>query len=256
MQMRGKILRLALFVATVATTTLSGGWKYSASLMAILLAHEFGHYVAAAHYGLSPTLPLFFPSVPPFGTFGAFIQLTVRVPNRKALFDVAAAGPLAGLAVAIPLTALGIACTGPMPVNTGELALGTPLLFRFFEWLMRGIPASPQLGMQSVVFAGWVGILITGLNLLPIGQLDGGHVSRAVFGRASHAISLAAIFVLVLFTGMQYFLLLMFLLMFGMRPIPIEDPDTPLGNGRKLLSAALFALFVLCFIPKIFVRIP
>jgi len=254
MQKRGLRVRTAFFLATVFTTTFFGGWRYSMSLLAILLAHEFGHYLVALRYGLKPTLPLFLPAPPPFGTFGAFIQLTARIPNRKVLFDLAAAGPLAGLVVAIPLTALSIAYADPTPISTDQVILGTPLLFKFLEWLIHGTLTGQQIILNPVAFAGWVGLFITGLNLLPVGQLDGGHIAHAVFGRLSRAVSLAAVFALALFAGMQYFFFIMLLLLFGMHPVPIENADISLGSGRKKIAGILFILFVLCFIPKIVVR--
>ena len=248
-------LHVLLFVATVACTSLAVSPVYSLCLMGILIAHEFGHYLTARHYGVPATLPYFIP-VPFFlGTMGAVIRMSPFIPNRKALFDIAAAGPLAGVVLAVPVSFVGMMLS-TRQVATPEfegLTLGDPLLFQIFERLLYGAPQEGMvLLLHDVGFAGWVGLLVTALNLLPIGQLDGGHVSYAVFGSRSRLVARSAfVILLVVCVTMraQYLLFLALLYFLGIRHGPTMDDAAPIGSNRKKLAVLLLGVFILCFTP-------
>ena len=176
-----------LFVLTLMTTSavgaleygLAGGMLYSASLVLILLCHEMGHYLTARHYRVPASLPYFIPvPLPPFGTFGAVIKMGGRIPDRKALFDIAVMGPAMGLVLALPLAVLGIAGSTVTSLDSmppGETLLGPSILFAFLiEWIHGPLAAGSGLQLHPVATAGWAGLFVTALNLLPMGQLDGG----------------------------------------------------------------------------------
>ncbi len=223
--------------------------------MAILAAHEFGHYLTARYYRVPATLPYFIPVPYLFGTMGAVIRMSPLIPHRRALFDIAAAGPLAGVVLAVPISFIG------MFLSTREVAhpdmegvvLGDPLLFQIFERLLYGAPQQDMvLMLHDVGFAGWVGLLVTALNLLPIGQLDGGHVSYAVFGPLSRLVARTAFVILLLVCltiEPQYLLFLVLLYFLGIRHGPTMDDSAPVGSTRKKLAVLLLGVFLLCFTP-------
>ncbi|NBO64688.1 MAG: site-2 protease family protein [Acidobacteria bacterium] len=210
MSLRRKLLHLLLFLLTILTTTgvgalwffrdgdslprlLGQGMLYSFALVIILTAHEMGHYIACRWYGVAATPPYFIPMpLPPVGSFGAFIRIKSPIPHRKALFDIGIAGPLAGFVFIIPAALIAHYFAVPAPpveLTEGTIYFESPLLFRCFEWLF-GLPELVEL--NPVMWAAWVGCLMTALNLLPVGQLDGGHVTYAVFGaRGNRMIALA-----------------------------------------------------------------
>ncbi len=217
-------IHVLLFLLTVMSTVLVGGWYFAAGLLSILTAHEFGHYFAARHYRVPASLPYFIPfPFSLFGTLGAFIRMSPRIPHRRALFDIAAAGPLAGLVLAIPLTYAGIlqsqivfksAVRGPV------ITLGEPYLFQGLTWLAHGTLGSDKdLMLNPLAFAGWAGMFVTALNLLPIGQLDGGHISHALFGNRSRLMATAMFGGLALYSLVRqnylWLPLLLFLLIIG-----------------------------------------
>ena len=255
-------LHLLLFALTVVTTTLSpmGGWIYSASLLTILTAHEFGHYFAARYHRVKATLPYFIPAPSPFilGTFGAVIRMSPYIPSRRALFDIAAAGPIAGLVVAIPLSFIGIAISDQVPVGDHEDGpmLGAPLLFRAMTWVLFDAPGEGvALFLHPVAFAGWVGLFVTALNLLPISQLDGGHISYALFGRKSRLIAGLAFVGLALVTlshGYHYSVMLILLWFMGIKHPPTLNDSLQLGRGRRIVGIGLGVIFVLSFTPSPF----
>ncbi len=248
-------LHILLFVATIATTSWKVSPTYSFCLMSILTAHEFGHYLAARYYRVPATLPYFIPAFFFFGTMGAVIRMSPHIPNRRALFDIASAGPLAGMVVAVPISFIGILLSERIPLDTEQvgLMLGDPVLFQIFERIIFGVSGEEQvLLLHDVGFAGWVGLFVTALNLLPIGQLDGGHVTYAVFGSRSLWIARAAFVVLLvvcLTMGQQYALFLILLLFMGLRHGPTQNDWIQLGSSRKKLALILLAVFALCFIP-------
>lgn len=171
------------------------GVAYTASLMAILLAHEFGHYIAARIHRVDASLPYFIPLplVSPFGTMGAVIRMRTVIPTRRALLDIGAAGPLAGLALAVPLYAWGVAHSQLVSLDGsgGEMMqLGNSLLLRLLDrWFAPFVPEGMDVLLSPVAFAGWVGMFVTMINLLPVGQLDGGHVAYALFGPRQNRIA-------------------------------------------------------------------
>lgn len=165
---------------------LRDGAAYAASLAAILLAHEFGHYIAARIHQVPSSLPFFIPipaPLSPFGTFGAVIGMRGRFPSRNALLDIGAAGPLAGLGVAIPLYAWGVRHSAVVPLEPGMTSLGNSLALRALDGLFAPtVPPGSDILLSPVAFAAWAGMFVTFVNLLPLGQLDGGHVAYALFG--------------------------------------------------------------------------
>jgi membrane-associated protease RseP (regulator of RpoE activity) len=264
-------LHLVLFLATLVTTTLAGaGWPpdlgrgllYGVPLMLILLSHEMGHYVMCRRYGVPASLPYFIPfPLSLFGTLGAVIRMRGIAYGRRALFDIGIAGPLAGLAVALPVTYWGLRLSRVVPegeMPPGTLTLGEPILFR---WLTRmawgGSLGNADLILHPAAFAGWAGFFVTALNLLPVGQLDGGHVAHALLPRRSHLVGWATVGVLGIaalrFPGWSLLLLLVLLL--GVRHPPVAAYE-PLGPGRILLGLLGMVLFVLTFTPQPFGQVP
>ena len=189
-------LHVLLFLITLLTTTAAGalhagadpledpwallsGLPFSVTLMSILLVHEMGHYLVSRHHGVQASLPYFIPAPSFIGTFGAFIRMKSPPPDRKSLFDVAAAGPLAGLALAVPAVIVGLHLSTMTASETpsGGLTLGSSLLLSFLSKATLGLlPEEVNIALHPIGFAGWIGLLVTALNLLPVGQLEGGHV--------------------------------------------------------------------------------
>lgn len=248
-------LHIALFIATIASTSLMVSPLYSACVMAILTAHEFGHYFAARFHRVPATLPFFIPAPLIFGTMGAVIRMSPLIPNRRALFDIAAAGPLAGIALAIPISFIGMLGSERVlvPEDSMGIQFGDPLLFQAFDRLLFGAPQEGTvLLINDIAFAGWVGLFVTALNLLPIGQLDGGHISYAVFSRRSVTLAWVAFLVLgtiSVLSNLQYLVLLVLLLFMGIRHPPTLHDTMSLGRSRRRVALLLFGVFVLCFTP-------
>ena len=203
-----------LFLATLASTAFVGGvdeagrtnllhglW-YAIPILVILTCHEFGHYIACRIHDVDATLPYFLPMpfLPLTGTLGAVIKIKESFPSKKALFDIGVAGPIAGFVALIPFLIYGVAHSTIIHVdpNDGAVWLGEPLLFKAVSWLVFGaIPEGYSINMHPMGFAAWFGLLATALNLFPIGQLDGGHISYAVLGRRSTLVTLTAVVCLV-----------------------------------------------------------
>lgn len=268
-----------LFALTVVTTTWAGaahegigllrepdrftaGLPYSLGLLAILGIHELGHYFTARRHGISVTPPYFIPVPLALGTFGAFIQMRSPVENRRALFDVAVAGPLAGLAVAIPALLIGLPSStvapGDDPASGGVLggtSVGSSLLFALLAKLSLGpeLEYGHVLKLSPLAFAGWLGLLVTALNLLPIGQLDGGHIAHAMFGRrVGRTISSIAMWSLVLLAifvwpGLTMWAIFVFFLA-GTTVPPLNDL-TPLTARQQWLGYATFGILALILAP-------
>lgn len=248
-----------LFGLTLLSTYLAGGLAYAASIVAILLAHELGHFTMCRRYGIPASFPFFIPfPLSIFGTLGAIIVMRGRVPSRRALFDVGIAGPLAGLAIALPVTIMGLRNSTLIPieqVSPEAFRLGNSLLFSFLtELSVGGVPEGYELMLGPMAYAGWAGLFVTALNLLPVGQLDGGHVVYAILGNKSALVYKAAlggvviITVLTRFPGWLLIGLLAFLLA-RRHPLP-TDPVTPLDPARRALGIGAMLLFVLAFIPE------
>ncbi|HUP18760.1 MAG TPA: site-2 protease family protein, partial [Gemmatimonadota bacterium] len=235
---------------------LADGAPFSAALMGILAAHELGHYVAARRYGLRVTLPFFIPMpvISPIGTLGAVIKMKTPIYTRRMLLDVGAAGPIAGIVVAIPVAAWGVLHSPVLPVEEGVgIRLGEPLLFKAIVALFAAAsPESHDVYLGSVAFAGWIGLLVTALNLLPLGQLDGGHVLYALIGRAQHAVGwvfMAALLVMGWWWPGWYVWALLIAVLIRVRHPPVLDPEIPLDGKRRALGWLSVALFAGCFTP-------
>jgi membrane-associated protease RseP (regulator of RpoE activity) len=227
------------------------GLAFSLTLMTILLAHELGHYFACRYYGIDASLPYFLPFPSPIGTLGAFIRIRSPIYTKQALFDVGIAGPLAGFAFLLPALAIGI---GESKIihgvgERGDLTFGVPLIERFFEWIIFPHTRPSDILLHPVARAAWVGTLATALNLLPIGQLDGGHILYAFFGRRHKLLS--RIFVLALIPlGILYspswFVWAALLFFFALRHPAIYD-ITKLDRNRTVLGLIALAILVLTF---------
>jgi membrane-associated protease RseP (regulator of RpoE activity) len=237
---------------------------YSASVLGILGAHEMGHYVACRLYGVDATLPYFLPFYIPTvsltGTLGAVIRIREAFPTRSAVFDIAIAGPIAGFVVLIPLLFFGMHLSNvlPMPPDMrGGYYMGEPLLFRLATWLQFGhIPDGYSVNIHPIVFAAWFGMLATAWNLLPFGQLDGGHLTYAVLGDRSRFFSIATVAAAIVMCFFSISWVLMTLIMiamlyfFGPRHPRVLSEDEPLGAGRYALFVLAIVMFILCFTPR------
>jgi membrane-associated protease RseP (regulator of RpoE activity) len=267
---------LAAFILTVLSTLMAGAWlegaplrfplddparlvdgvPFAASLLGILAAHEFGHWFAARRYGLDVTLPFFIPLplLSPIGTLGAVIKMKTPIYTRRMLLDVGAAGPLAGLLVAIPVTIWGVAHSQVLEHQpAGGILLGEPLLFQAIVALFGPpVPEGHELYLGNVAFSGWIGLLVTALNMLPVGQLDGGHVVYSLLGRKQHAIGWL-FFVAILVMGWWwpgwYVWGALILFLIRIRHPPVLDPHLELDRVRKVAGWLAVAAFAACFTP-------
>jgi hypothetical protein len=274
-------VNLALFIATFATVTwvglgywgayvdvpsdeyfsldniLGGILSFTLPLMAILGVHELSHYFAARRRNVAASLPFFIPMPFMLGTFGAFISLREPVPNKKTMIEIGAAGPIGGLLMTIPLAIIGLMLTesGAKPVpddigTGGLLTLQFPLLYL---WINEFVPSTGDYLLHPTAFAAWVGFFLTAINLIPAGQLDGGHISRALFGNYSKYVSYAAIIALIglamVFGWWGWMLFAVLIIFLGMtHPPPLND-ITKLCPKRKMLGLLMFALLALTFVP-------
>jgi membrane-associated protease RseP (regulator of RpoE activity) len=243
---------------TLLAFDVAGGARLAIGLLSILVAHEMGHYLAARRYGVDVTLPFFIPFPVPgmslVGTLGAFIRIRGPIPNRRALFDIGVAGPLAGFLVCLPVLWLGIAeaALHPLRPDSEGLFLGEPLLFRWVTELVHGPVAADQtLVMGPLGLAAWFGLLVTALNLMPIGQLDGGHVTYALLRGRAHAISRVAswICVALIYFGPSWILWAILVRVLGRHHPPTLDDSEPAGGARVLVGVLALLVFVLCFVP-------
>lgn len=241
-----------------ATFVLNGLW-YALTILAILGAHELGHYLACRYYGISASLPFFLPvPFPLTGTAGAFIRIRQPITTKPALFDIGVAGPFAGFLVAVPALLVGLRLSRvvELPPGFAGLSLGEPLLFKAAAWLMWGsVPDTMSINLHPMAFAAWFGLLATALNLFPIGQFDGGHIAYAVLGRRSSWITILALlaaFGLSLYSSSWVVWTLLatgLLFAFGWRHPPTWDEDVPLDASRLWLAFAALAVLILCFTP-------
>jgi membrane-associated protease RseP (regulator of RpoE activity) len=235
------------------------GLIYMVCVISILLAHEMGHYVATRIYRVHATLPIFLPfPFNPIGTFGAVIAMAPGEANRRQIFDIGIAGPIAGLVVAVPIMFVGIAKLDFSIYQGGGILLDYPLIFRWLiQWM--GIEGyRPEQGvyisqLNPYYAAAWVGMVVTGLNMLPIGQLDGGHVTYTLFGKAAHwlarGIVVASIAFMIYFNTPVMILMLVLLIIVGTDHPPTADDSVPLGPVRTCLGLLSLAIPVLCFPP-------
>ncbi len=243
----------ALFGLLRRPGDLLSGLPYSLTLLGILLAHELGHYLACRFYRIDATLPYFLPLPLGFGTLGAFIRIRSPIYTRRALFDVGVAGPLAGFALVIPAFAIGLALSKVTPgiAGQGELVFGSPLIERLLQAAILPGVGSSDIYLHPIARAAWIGVLATALNLLPIGQLDGGHILYSFAGRYHRVLSRAFILVLVplgLHFTLQwlFWAAILFFFTVFMRHPSIQD-TTPLGSRRRKLGLVALAVFLLSF---------
>ena len=249
-----------LFVLTLATTTLFGdGPWYSVSLLLILGAHEFGHYFMCRRHNVDATLPYFLPlPLPPTGTLGAVIRIRESFPSKQALFDIGVAGPIAGFVMLLPILWLGLRMSTVMRSDTPglDLHLGDPLLVQAMVKLQFGtLRNGYDVVLHPMGFAAWWGLLATALNLMPFGQLDGGHIVYSLFGRRSSWISVATLAATLLLVLRSYswiamtIMLLAMAIFLGIRHPRIVDEDTPLDPRRRFVAFCALVIFILSFTP-------
>lgn len=264
-------LPIILFALTVITTLFAGaiqqganpfreplsllkGIPFSFTLLAILLTHEFGHYFTSRYHKVPATLPYFIPAPSFIGTFGAFIRMTSPILKKKAIFDIGISGPIAGFVVAIVAVVIGLDLSTIVREGSSEgFKLGSPLVFSWLSQLILGDPgAGYDILLHPVAFAGWIGLFVTSLNLIPMGQLDGGHVVYALIGEKQWFISVAMIPILLWLgtVGWSGWFVWAFLpLIFGLRHPPVTDVDIPLDRGRVIIGWLGLIMFAITFIP-------
>jgi Zn-dependent protease len=228
---------------------------YTLVLMTILLAHEMGHYLTCRHYGLDATLPFFIPAPTLIGTMGAFIKIKSPIRSKQQLFDIGMAGPLAGFVLALPALIYGLSLSKVVAniPEEGSIIFGEPLLLKilgvvFFSNLAEGA----DIVLHPIAFTGWVGILVTALNLFPIGQLDGGHILYSLLGPRTRKLApvfLISFLVMGVFFWIGWFLWAVLIYFMGLRHPRIWDDHNRLSRGRQILGIVLLIIFVLSFIP-------
>jgi len=273
-----KKINILLFIITLITTTAAGaiqkglnpiasfsnffsGLSFSLTLMLILTVHEFGHYLMAKKHDVYATLPYFIPAPSLIGTFGAFIKMSPYVPDRKALIDIGATGPLAGFIIAVPTLIIGLYMSEIKYVaEISRQGLGTSLLVEGATKLIWGnLPDNADIILHPVGFAGWIGLFVTAMNMVPVGQMDGGHIFYALFGKRNHRItsiiSIALLFLVGLFYWKGWLFWGVLMLVMGFKhpePIAFEEP---LDLKRKKLGIFSFLIFIITFVPVPFMGI-
>lgn len=270
-----------LFVATLGTTTWFGGqlsetaltvaspWSsplvwaealsYSLPIMAILLCHELGHYLTARHYGVGVSPPYFLPGFPPFGTFGAFIKMEMgRIPAVQ-LFRIGAGGPYAGFVVALPVLVCGLLLSDvrPLPADFDEsMIMGDSLLMLgLIKVIFGAIPEHHDVFLHPMAYAGWVGMFVTSFNLVPLGQLDGGHIAYTLFGERFNQVApvlFAAMIALGIFVFQGWLVLGAFVAFMGMRHPPIMSDRALRSAWDRAAGYGALLMFVLTFVPRPF----
>src|SRR5436309_934905 len=272
-------VNLILLLVTVLTTTFFGGaWNwadysgqpflsaesigfgglfFTLPLLTILGSHEMGHYLVAKRYKVQASLPFFLPSVPPLGTFGAFISMRDPIPNRRALLDIGVSGPLVGFAIAIPVTLAGLALSAASPASGLTLAGEAIRPSILFSLLSLFFPLPSSFALHPLAFAGWVGLFVTAINLLPAGQLDGGHVARALLGRRQFYISWAAVLILFGLSAFYpgWFIFGFLILMLGVRHPPPLNDISRLDPRRIIVGIIAVVILLVTFVPQPFVMV-
>src|SRR5438128_9875732 len=234
------------------------GLPFSLAIMSILLAHEMGHYLTCRYYGIQATLPYFIPAPTLVGTMGAFIRIKSPIQHRAALLEVGIAGPIAGFVLAIPTLMIALAKSGFTTIDPSAsgFELGEPLIFKAMEAFMGKMPPPGiEINLHPIGIAAWFGFFATALNLLPVGQLDGGHVSYALFRGIHRRISEAFVFILIplgIFYWQGWLLWSVVLLLIGLRHSVTLDDSIPLSKRHSRLGWIGLAMFVLCFTPMPF----
>jgi membrane-associated protease RseP (regulator of RpoE activity) len=228
---------------------------YSVVLLVILLGHELGHYLACRRYRIDATLPYFVPAPTLIGTLGAFIKIKSPITRKRQLFDIGAAGPLVGFALALPALVVGLSLSkiALPPRGEGALVFGEPLIFKLIARLLfADIPPGHVILPHPVAFAGWVGVLVTAFNLFPMGQLDGGHIFFAMVGRKAVTVAkvfLGAFVIMGVFFWVGWFVWALLILLLGLKHPRVADEDVPLSPGRKAVGVLMVLIFVISFIP-------
>ena len=264
---------ILLFLMTLVTTVVAGmmwegfhplnqidqfyrGLPYALTLLSILFCHEMGHYLTARYYGMDVSLPYFLPAPPPLpiGTFGAFIRMRSPARHRRALLNVGAAGPIAGFCIAVPAAVYAYTTATIVPVSPGTagLSFGEPLLLQLIGRVILGpIQDGYAIHINSVGIAAWFGIFVTLLNLLPMGQLDGGHIVYAIIGPYARYISWAVVCTLLVlgFFFLGWFLWAVLGWLTSLRPQVVVDTQSPLDRRSLIIAAIALAIFILCFMP-------
>ena len=251
-----------LLLATICTTIFAGYymlgeqdiWKalaFAVALLGIIGAHELAHYFAARKHGVHATLPYFIPAPTVIGTFGALINIKSPIPTRNALFDLGYSGPLAGFIVAIPVLLIGLSLSTVTTNPNVSMIFIPPLIMEFFTYLVAPAATSSQvLLLHPVAFAGWVGILVTMLNLMPVAFLDGGHISRSLFGQNIHKIvSIVGIMVTIILGWYFMAALMVFIFIMGKTHPGALDNVVPINRNRKIMAVVILIIFILCLSP-------
>ena len=264
-----RLLSTILFVATALSVLFVGvfsgehpslvsGILFAVALLGSLLAHEMGHYLMARRFGSQVSLPYFIPMpLSPFGTMGAIIRMKSPPPNRRALMLVGAAGPIAGLAIALPALVVGLLLSSvqPLPTEGPYLMEGNSLLYALIKLAVFGrfLPSNGvDVFLHPLAFAGWAALMVTGLNLIPAGQLDGGHIAYAVLGKKARILTIAVIVALVLmgFLWNGWFLWALLIALLGRHHASPLDEITPLEPRHYVLALGMLLVFVAIFTPK------
>jgi len=265
-------IHVLLFIVTFITTTLAGallngiipweqpekiyrGLPFSLTLLFILLTHEMSHYLTSRRNNVVASLPYFIPAPSIIGTFGAVIKMKPPIPDRRSLIDIGASGPIGGFIIAVIASIVGLYWSEIKPA--GELregiAFGSSLLFTFLSKIVLNVdPEKYDIILHPVAFAGWIGLLVTSLNLLPIGQLDGGHIMYALLGEKHETISKSMIPVLLVlgyFFWPGWIVWAVLMLIIGYRHPPVVYPDIQLDRRRKLIGWVSLIIFILTFTP-------
>lgn len=254
-------INVILFIATIATTIYAGynvaggslfdGVAFAVALLGILGVHETAHFFAARKHKVKSTLPYFVPAPTLIGTFGAVINVKSPIPDRNSLFDLGFSGPLAGILVAIPVLVIGIYLSKISPIVTGSMIFTPPPLMSIIMYFLTPqIPAGYELQIHPIAFAGWVGIIVTLLNLMPVAFLDGGHIVRSLFNEKIHRIiSVLGVFVTLALGWIPMALLMMFIMILNRRHPGALDDVSKLTGRRKILAVLMLVIFILCLSP-------
>jgi membrane-associated protease RseP (regulator of RpoE activity) len=231
------------------------GLPFAATLMIILLCHEFSHYLSSKKHDVVATLPYFIPAPTLFGTFGAFIKMKTPITTKNALMDIGASGPIAGFIASVIATVIGLSLSRIVPVGKAAavLTLGDSLLFSGLSKLIVGtVPRNYDVLLHPIAFAGWIGFFVTSINLIPVGQLDGGHIAYALLGERHSNVSKVLILVMVLlgiFVWEGWAIWAVLLIFLGFRHPPIVYSGVPLDPKRKVIGWIAVVIFIITFMP-------
>lgn len=229
---------------------------YAVVLILILLGHELGHFLTCRKYGVNATLPFFIPAPSLIGTMGAFIKIRSPITKKNQLFDIGVSGPLISFILGIPALAIGLYFSKLVPSmpQEGSIVFGEPLILKLIGGIiLRDAPQNVDIVLHPVAFAGWVGVLVTALNLFPIGQLDGGHLVYSLIGKRAKKLSrflLLVFVVLGIFFWIGWFVWALLISVLGLRHPRLMDEHVPLSPGRKLVAFLVLVIFILSFIPN------